>query len=246
MDPYESIAEFYDLEHEEFDEDLQLYRQMLREGPILEVGIGTGRIGIALAHLGLEIWGIDTSTQMLARARERARGMSNLHLVEADIRELDLEQRFRAALFPLNTLWHLPDSNAQLLALSAIRRHLESGCLLIVDTSNPLMLADRGANGEVRVRSHPKRDADAPIIFSAAWDDEAEQTLTLELWSVRTSPGGTTRRQQGRLSLRYLYRPELELVLRLAGFSVERVYGSYELEPYTTSSPRIIVTARPA
>jgi predicted TPR repeat methyltransferase len=41
---------------------------------VLELGIGTGRIGLPLAERGLEVVGIDTSQAMVQKLREKPGG----------------------------------------------------------------------------------------------------------------------------------------------------------------------------
>jgi hypothetical protein len=53
----------------------------------------------------------------------------------------------------------------------------------------------------------------------------------------------TVRRSFADLELRYLYRFELEVVLRLADFVLRQCYGSYDLQPYGPTSPNLIVIA---
>jgi SAM-dependent methyltransferase len=243
-EPYAQIADLYDVEHDQFDDDFHFYRQMLDAGPVLEVGVGTGRLAVPLARAGLEVWGVDPSDAMIERARSRAGSFPSLHLIECDIRRLQVEQRFQAAMFTLNTLWHLPDSDGQLSALRAVAAHLVPAGLLLVDTSNPHTMDDRGAAGAVRVRFRTSRDGADITGFSAAWDDEAAQRLTLDLWYDLAAPDGRIQRRGTQLRLRYLYRFELEMLLRLAGFRIEHVYGSYDLEAYETVSPRLILSAR--
>jgi SAM-dependent methyltransferase len=245
-DPYAAIADYYDLEHEEFNEDIAFYRQLLHRSPILEVGTGTGRIAVPLARDGLEVCGIDTSASMLARARVRAGSLGGLQLMQADVRSLALETRFASAIFGLNALWHLVDQDSQLQALRAVAHHLLPGALLVLDTSNPHSLEDREASGVVRQRWQGTVHGGEVRSYSSAWDDGAGQLLTLDVWYDRVREDGKVRRSSSRLTLRYVYRPELELLLRLAGFHVEHVYGSYDLDPYSTVSPHLLVTARPA
>jgi SAM-dependent methyltransferase len=244
MDPYEPIAAFYDLEHDDFDEDIAFYRQLLAEGPIFEVGTGTGRVAVPLARDGLEVWGIDQSPAMLRRARSRGAGISTLRLVEGDVRTLRLERRFKAALFTLNAIWHFSDAESQLQSLRSVAAHAESGGLIVVDTSNPHSMDDHGANGLIRLRHRYRSGGEEVSTFSAAWDDEGAQILTLDLWYDRAGKTGAVRRSSARLVLRYLYRYELELLLRLAGLRVEQLYGSYDLDPYETASPRLLAVAR--
>ena len=73
-DEYASIAEFYDLEHADFDADIDLYRQLAEVvgDPILELGCGSGRVLLPLAAAGYRVTGLDHSRSMLARARMAA------------------------------------------------------------------------------------------------------------------------------------------------------------------------------
>jgi SAM-dependent methyltransferase len=243
MDPYHDIAAFYDLEHEVFRDDLDFYLNMISEGPVLEIGSGTGRLLAPLADSGLEVWGIDSSAAMLQRARRRLRTHPNAHLVQAAVGELELPIRFRVALFPLNTLWHLPHLEAQLQALAIVHRHLAPGGRLILDLSNPLTMADRGADGEVRQRFERTVEDKQVAGFSAAWDDEAEQRLSLSLMYEELQQDGQTLRSRARLELRYIYRFELELLLRLSRFQLLATYGWYDLRPYSADSPNLIAVA---
>lgn len=243
MDPYRDIAEFYDLEHEDFRDDVEFYLHMVSEGPVLEVGVGTGRVLAPLLDAGLEVWGVDLSSAMLERAAQRRHDHPGMHLVHASAEDLDLSTVFRVALFPLNTLWHVLDSEGQIAALRAVRRHMEDGGRLIVDCANPLTVADRGASGEIRYRFERQLSDRRVVCFSASRDDEAEQRLSISLIYDETMPDKQLYRTETHLELRYVYRFELELLLRLSGFRVRHLYGSYDLEPYSGVSPQLIVDA---
>ncbi|MFN3337910.1 MAG: hypothetical protein ACK42I_10490, partial [Thermomicrobium sp.] len=54
---------------------------------------------------------------------------------------------------------------------------------------------------------------------------------------------GQVTRQLARYTLRYVHRFELELLLELTGFTIEAIYGSYELEPLSDESPQMLVVA---
>lgn len=243
MNSYDLIARFYDYEHQSFRDDIDFYLQLLPPGPVLEVGSGTGRITGQLAEAGCEVWGIEPSLSMVELARQRLRSTKRAHLVVGRLEDLDLDVRFGAALLPLNTLWHFSDLEAQLTALRVIKRHLLPTGLLAVDLSNPLTMADRGAVGEVRRRFHVAVETGSVTGFSAAWDHEADQLIHLELWYDEVSADGVLRRTETELDLRYLFRPELELLLRHSGFRPGPVYGSYDLEAYGSASPRLIALA---
>ena len=73
MNDYDLIAPFYDSEHAQFDEDLDLYRNFaeLCSGSLLELACGSGRLLLPLAHEGHTLTGVDTSERMLALAQAR-------------------------------------------------------------------------------------------------------------------------------------------------------------------------------
>jgi len=70
MSDYDSIAPFYDIEHAQFDEDLDMYRNFaeLSGGKILELACGSGRLLLPLARDGFQVMGVDTSVAMLKLA----------------------------------------------------------------------------------------------------------------------------------------------------------------------------------
>jgi len=241
MDPYEHIVHLYDLEHDAFDDDASFFVNLLREGPVLEIGCGTGRIVERLARSGLETHGIDTSEAMLVAARKRLTGVANAHLHFMSVERLDLPRKFRSTIWPLNVLWHLPDLDAQVRSLQAVRAHMDAGGLLVVDLSNPLTMLDRQDGNEVLLRF---QSGDGPNLvqgFSCSEDRAGDQMLELSLWYDRMETDGAVRRTATTVLLRYTYRFELELMLNIAGFRVRQTYGSYDLEPYTSDSPNLLV-----
>jgi SAM-dependent methyltransferase len=241
MNEYDEIASYYDCEHSAFHDDIDLYLNLIHEGPVLEIGSGTGRIMERLANAGLEVWGIEPSGGMLAKARERLRGRENAHLVQSTAADVALSHKSAAALLPVNTLWHATEPEGQLEMLWSAHRHLRPGGMIVIDLANPHSMADRGASGELRQAFQGACQGSTLTRTTAAWDDPGEQILELSLTYEVNARDGSVSRTVARLRLRYLYRPEAELLLRQAGFGLRQTYGSYDLDRYTTDSPRIIL-----
>ncbi len=80
--------------------------------------------------------------------------------------------------------------------------------------------------------------------FTSARFDHANQIQHLLLVYDEIGEDGTVRRTTIPFQLRYSFRFEMELLLERAGLTVERVYGSTEMEPYGMSSEQMIFVAR--
>src|SRR5579871_5702515 len=75
-------------------------------GRALELGIGTGRVALPLAALGVEVWGIDASTKMVERLRAKAGG-ADLPVVIGDFADVDVPGSFRLVFVAFNTFYAL-------------------------------------------------------------------------------------------------------------------------------------------
>jgi len=240
-DPYRRIAAYYDCEHESFRDDIDFYIAHIERGPVLEIGAGTGRVTAALGLSGLEVVGVDPSAAMLRRARARSRDLERVRLVEGTVYDIPGQPRFGTALFTLNVLWHLETQREQLATLREARQRLVPGGRLYIDLSNPLSLADAGVNGVQRTRYRGTCEEGRLDVSSAAWDDRANQVLTLAISYDLTAEDGFVRRSIADLTLRYTFRSELELMLPAAGFRIDDIFGSYDLDDYSEDGPNLLV-----
>jgi SAM-dependent methyltransferase len=133
---------WHDLECGSYDADMPLWRELAAEagGPVLDVGAGTGRVSLELAHDGIEVVALDLDPELLAALRERAAAEDMaIDTVAADARDFDLGRRFAAIIVPMQTAQLLggPDGRARFLATAA--RHLEPGGLLAVALAEELI-----------------------------------------------------------------------------------------------------------
>ena len=249
---YELLAHYYDLEHGDFRSDLSLYVGFAaRTGsPILEFGCGTGRVLEALAAAGYDLTGVDVSPAMLALAREkldRRPGLpGRVRLVEADARDVDLPERFALAFWAINSFMHLTTQDDQLRALARAHALLRGGGLLILDLFQPDPQLLLEADGRLlHDATWPRGPAGVPTLkFSSRRLDLADQLLDVTFIFDDLLPGGESRRRPASFQMRYLHRFEAQLLLERAGFVVEALYGSYELDDFAAESERLIFVAR--
>ena len=108
---FDLIARFYDLDYGDVEYDLLFYENFARrcESPLLELGVGTGRVAIPLAKAGFAVTGIDISEEMLVKARAKLdqKTSERVRLVQANIRQFQLGERFNMAFYPLRTFGHV-------------------------------------------------------------------------------------------------------------------------------------------
>jgi SAM-dependent methyltransferase len=251
MDRFGNYAEFYDLEYNDRDEDLLMIEQFAArsDSPILEIGCGTGRVLLPLAHRGFQLTGVDASLAMLDRARARlaADGIGDLvTLVHQDIRRLELGQRFNMAFAAANTFMDLLTTADQQETLARICRHLNPGGLLLLDLIHPdLGRLSEGSGQLIHDWTKPHPDSGLPMTkFYSQVTDSARQLIHFTFFVDVLDGDGLVRRTVFPFSLRYLSPAELELLLRHAGLEVEALYGSYDLHEFDADSEKLIAVAR--
>jgi SAM-dependent methyltransferase len=249
MNDYDQFARLYDLEHKGFLEDIELYRNFaLRcDGPVLELGCGSGRVCLALAQAGFEMTGVDSSPAMLALARAHAAAaglQSRVRLQQNDVRTLAFEEQFALAIFPLNGFLHLLTLPDQLAALQSVYRALMPGGFLIVDLPNPHTVFTPQTDAQFLLRRcFQSSDGGAVASFTSAQTDMAEQCQHLTLVYDEVDDEGIVRRTTAETDLRFVYQHEMALLLDRAGFAVDAVYGTYGLDPYEADSGLMLFVA---
>jgi ubiquinone/menaquinone biosynthesis C-methylase UbiE len=246
--PYRAIAALYDLEHDAHREDLDLIHTIVETvgDPVLELGCGSGRVLASLGDLEMRLTGVDNSAEMLERSRERLKDTSNVTLIESTMDATGLpDNSFGVVLIALNTLMHAGTADEQRSVLREAFRVLDPRGQLYIDLPNPHGGAFDFVDHQVAMEGSWQSAADGSAVskFSSRTVSRAEQRIKTDIWYDIAEPDSTIQRIATRFELRYLYPSELLLLLELAGFIECQAYGTYELDPLTDSSPRLIVTA---
>ena len=250
----EGISELYDsvtIYRDRPDVDFYVEEALASDGKDLELGCGTGRVLIPVARLGKAITGVDSSPRMLDQCRasleqEQPQVRERVTLVQADMREFDLESRFSLVMIPFRPFQHLIAVSDQIATLQAVHRHLEPGGRLVFDVFNPnlrYLIEDRTEEREDTAevdlpdtRSFRRTARIAAVHF-------VEQYSEAELiYYVRGADGITQRLVHGFL-MRWYWRYELEHLLVRCNFRVKAVFGDFNRSPLTDESPEMIFIA---
>lgn len=249
-DPYGAIASLYDLEHDDFTDDLDFYLALAARtgGPILEVGCGTGRVAAALARAGHAVVGVDPSSAMLDRARRRGadRPPGSLTLIEGRLTGLPPGGPVRLAIVALNTWNHLTDPRDQAATLSRIVAWLAPGGTLALDLANPDLGLITQADDVVRLLWTGRDPATGETIMKleSRRTDEARQIQRVTIFYDRIGADGICRRTLTTFDQRYTFPGEVTASVERAGLIGHNIYGSYDLDPYEAGSDRLILLAQ--
>jgi SAM-dependent methyltransferase len=215
---YDRIARLYDPWSVSVVEDVDFYVDEARRsgGPVLELGVGTGRIAVPIARAGLRVVGVDSSEGMLAVAREQAvlAGV-DVDLRLGDMRDPPVEEQFALVVIPFRTLLHMQTDDDRRAALAAVRACLREDGRFVFDVFTP------GAD-DIAETDGRWIEREPGIFERADWDEEAH-TLVL-----RVSGNGA----EAELSLAWLPIERWHELLAEAGFVVEGLYGWFDRTPY--------------
>jgi SAM-dependent methyltransferase len=228
-DPYASIADLYDFSYEDFNEDVQFYENVARSagGPLLELGVGSGRVALPLARAGFDVVGIDTSASMLERARlnlEQAGSVKGgLELVHADMTRFDLGRRFGMVFIAASTFQHLLTTEEQEACLRCVAKHLQPDGLFVMSLEwAPLLLHWTRTNPET---------GDVVMKLCAEQPDPSRMVRRLTYVYDRVASDGSVKRSVFETELRHSLEAEIRLLLQQVGLRVTHVYGDYDLSP---------------
>jgi SAM-dependent methyltransferase len=221
LSEYDAIARLYDPWSAGVVEDISFYVEeaVASGGPVVELGVGTGRIAIPTAAAGVHVIGVDSSAGMLevcgAQARKAGVG-ERLDLRLGDLRRPPVDERVPLVTCPFRAYLHLSSDEERLEALAAARALLRDGGRLIFDVFKPSQDDIDETNGRW-IEREPGIDE------RADWDVVA-QTLTL---SVRGA--GT----QSTMQLSWLEPERWNSLLAEAAFEVDACFGWFDRRPYS-------------
>ena len=230
MSGYDRIARLYDPWSVSVVEDVSFYLERARRsgGPVVELGVGTGRIAIPIAADGIQVIGVDSSEGMLEVARERAEEAGvQLDLRYGDLRDPPVVGPVPLVLAPFRSLLHMETEADRISAVRAVHRLLEPGGQLVFDVFNPGL--------EDIAETHGRWLEREPGIFERADWNERTRTLILRV----RGEGMETE-----LSLAWISVGEWRELLGAEGFVVEGLYGWFDETPWAGHEDTIFVCRR--
>lgn len=241
---FDPVAHFYDARISSdgksgLADDVRFYRKLAREadGPVLEVGVGTGRIYLELLDEGITVDGIDLSEAMLEELRSAAtdRNLDPSVWVE-DVTDFDPDRQYDLIYAPNRVFNHLSTLEDQSAALQKIRRALAPDGRFVLNTFVPrfeTVVEDYGEPQEdlIEIGEDTYR-----VVLTSYLHDEIEQVARLHHEVYRDGELVAERET----SIALIPKRRFELLFRLVGFDSWTVHGKFDRDPLESATDEMV------
>lgn len=238
----------YHTHHSLHSEDIPFWLALAARcnGPILELGCGTGRVLLPLAQAGRQVVGIDNDGSMLSFLRNSIPGelSHRVSLVQADFTRLCLKLQFGLIIMPCNTYSTLTRADRRA-ALHCLRQQLTPAGLFAVSMPNPTLLAHLPTHGKPEIEeTFYLPTTGQPVQVSSAWN-RAQDVFTLNWYYDLLFPDGGVERMSA--CVKHQVTPVKELLeeMREIGFQPDTLYGDFDQSEYTQTADHLIILASP-
>jgi SAM-dependent methyltransferase len=224
------IAEIYDRVHDlDPTAAVETLAGLAGDGPVLELGIGTGRIALPLAARGLDVHGLDASEAMVARMREKPGGGA-IPVTMGDFADCAVDGTYALVFIVFNTFFGLLTQDDQVRCFANVASHLLDDGVFAIEAFVPdLTRYQQGQRVTVLGAGTDWVRLDAARLDVAAQRLEASQVMLtngdVQLFPVR---------------LRYAWPSELDLMARLAGLRLRDRWGDWDKRPFGAESTKHI------
>ena len=192
-------------------------------GPVLELGIGTGRIALPLSRQGLHVHGIELSTAMVERLRQHD-GAEEIGVTIGDFATARVDGTFTLAYLVRNTITNLTTQDEQVRCFANVAAHLAPGGCFVIENYIPAL--QRLPPGET---THMFANTPEHVAYEE-YDFAANIGISHHLFLI----DGRVHRFS--TPHRYVWPSELDLMARLAGMRLRERWNDWEQSPFTSTS----------
>jgi len=254
---YDSFAEIYSIWTDSAvaaSANLPFYvdAYLAADGPVVELGVGDGRIAVEAANRGGVLTGVDQSSVMLERCRKRAGRagvLDHLTLIKADFRDFDLPKPAGLIVLPYHSIGHLATLARKGEALRHIFSRLRPGGHFVFDDffMTPALMAHM-RKVQLRATYQSASGLDR-LLWVTSLLDEPTQTISVVTWEDQLDGVGVLeQRRYRRLSLSWLEPGQAQALLEETGFTVEACLGDFQRTPFdpTSALEQVWIARKPA
>ncbi|MFE1077102.1 class I SAM-dependent DNA methyltransferase [Nocardiopsis alba] len=194
-------------------------------GPVLELGVGTGRVAIPLAASGLDVTGVESSTEMI-RQLEAKPGAERVRVVQGDMVDVPVDDDYSLVTCVDNTLFLLESQEEQVRCFENAARCLRPGGVFVVEVPARVPRMDDDEQGVFVEHVGADRVGLWVVDHNRAEQRMFMQQVSLGEGTVRLLP----------VPVRYAWPAELDLMARMAGLSLRERWSGWSGDPFTSAS----------
>jgi len=241
------FARFYDVIYDQIrhdaDHDYFLNKMLKVNGPVLEVGVGTGRFFIEALNQGVDIYGIDISPSMVKVLKIKLPPEEHHRVSVQDLCDLNLDRKFDLIIAPFRVFMHLLKVEDQFKALEKVHEHLNPGGHFIFDlfVPNLKMLLEGLDNfndfeGEYepgkKLKRYSSMHADlvnqiSQVTFKLVWDEDGKEIS-----------------KEWKTDMRFFFRYEVEHLINQSKMEFVKISGDFHENKLNKDSKEFIVVCK--
>ena len=189
----------------------------------VELAIGTGRVGLALAARGVPVTGIELSAAMVEQLRAKPGG-ADLPVTLGDMATTRVDGTFALVYLVFNTIVNLTSQEAQVDCFANAAAHLDPGGNFVVEVNVPQLR-----------RLPPGERANVFAAGDDRWGIDEFDVVDQKLVSHHFTPTEHGF-QHYRIPFRYVWPSELDLMARIAGLRLRHRWEDWHGAPFTAES----------
>ena len=242
-------GELYDLILGDLSYCVDFYVDLARkaQGPVLEIACGTGRILLPCLQAEVDIDGLDYYAPMLETLRKKAAALQlSPRLYQADMGDFRLPRRYALIMVTFNAFGHNMTQESQIRCLELCREHLLPGGLFVFDAFFP-SLAFIGVAAGTRVLEgelpHPQTGLPMRMYDTRTLDRVEQVQHSLNEFELLDAEGNVQTTHRSEIRIRWIYKTEMVLLLRAAGFTRWEICGDFDRRPLTQETDGMVVLA---
>ena len=251
---YELWAKWYDFAYKAAgNRGVDFHVELAREsgGPVLEIGVGTGRLAIPTVEAGIDVVGVDLNPPMLDEARRKYEALDDaggsLELIRDDMRTLDLGRTFPLVAAPAGVLLLAVTPEEQQETFHRLAAHVAPGGMfyLNVFVPNPELISDDSRSPHLFGDAIRPETGNRVLMWNVnRFDTVAQTNHGLQIFEEIDQRGETVRKVTLDVVVRYLYPSEIHEMAANADLEVELIYGDFDRTPFTEDSDEQIFICR--
>jgi SAM-dependent methyltransferase len=212
----------------------RVLEELARGGRALELAIGTGRVALPLARLGVEVAGIELSRAMLARLAAKPGG-AGIEVAIGDMTSTRVEGSFSLVYLVFNTIMNVTTQAGQVDVFRNAAAHLQPGGRFLIECGVPDLR--RLPYGETAVVFDRTDDHVGVDEYDVANQGLVSHHFTKrgDRWDYDFGP------------FRYAWPAEMDLMATLAGLRPTARWHGWDRRPFTSDSPHhVSIWEKPA